>query len=297
MRLSYLLVVMLVLLLQWPTSASSQSLRPMRETSRSDAAVRVEPPSVTVQRELAYGTHTRQRFDVYLPASARNAPVILFVHGGGWAFGDKGGRGVIENKAAYWLAKGYVVVSTNYRLRPEAAPLEQARDVAFALARVQKLAPQWQADPSRVVLMGHSSGAHLVALVGASSVLWRQAGARPPVGVVSLDTAALDVPQAMAKPALPGLYARAFGDGEADWVAASPYHQLTADGVPMLAVCSSRRREVCAQGQAFQRKAATMGVRVEVLPQDLSHRQVNQELGLPSAYTDAVDRFIDALVK
>lgn len=295
MRLAYLLVVMLVLL-QWPAGVYSQSLRTMQEVRLSDAAVPVRRPNVTAQREFAYGTHPRQRFDVYLPASARNAPVILFVHGGGWAFGDKSSRGVIENKAAYWLAKGYVVVSTNYRMRPGTAPLEQARDVARALALVQKLAPQWQADLARVVLMGHSAGAHLAALVGASDALWRQAGARPPVGVVSLDTAALVVPQAMAKPPLPGLYARAFGDDRADWVAASPYHQLTADGVSMLAVCSSRRRQVCAQGQAFQHKAATVGVRVEVLPQDLSHRQVNQELGLPSAYTDVVDRFIDALV-
>lgn len=56
---------------------------------------------------------------------------------------------------------GYALVSTNYRLSPAAHPLEQADDVARALALVQQQAPQWGADPRRLVLMGHSAGAHL----------------------------------------------------------------------------------------------------------------------------------------
>jgi acetyl esterase/lipase len=255
----------------------------------------VVPAGTRILHDVGYGDDPRQAFDVYLPAVTENAPVILFVHGGGWANGNKDNPGIVENKAAYWLPKGYVLVSTNYRMRPDTAPLDQARDVARALAEVQKRAPQWNANPSQVTLMGHSAGAHLVVLVGASSKLWRAAGAQRPQGVVSLDSGALDVPQTMARPPLPGIYHRAFGDDQADWIAASPFHQLSADAVPMLIVCSSRRRDVCAQSEAFKRKASSLGVRVQVLPEDLSHAEINRDLGKASAYTGVVDVFLQSL--
>lgn len=282
--------------------ASAQGLRERLAARRAESVLPSKqapalPPGARALRDIAYGADPRQRFDVYLPAAPHNAPVILFVHGGGWANGNKDNPGILENKAAYWLPKGYVLVSTNYRMRPDTAPLDQARDVARALAEVQKRAPQWQADASRVVLMGHSAGAHLVLLVGASDTLWREAGARRPAGVVSLDSGATDVPRTMLRPPLPGIYNTAFGDDKADWIAASPFHQLTADALPMLIVCSSRRQDVCAQSESFQQKAASLRTRVEVLPQDLGHGQINHQLGLPSAYTDAVGRFIDSLVK
>lgn len=270
-----------------------ERLQQARDASRQPAA---SPPALPAGaralRDVAYGDDPRQRYDVYLPAQPQRAPVILFVHGGGWANGNKDNPGVVENKAAYWLPKGYVLVSINYRMRPDTAPIDQARDVARALADVQKRAPSWNADPANVMLMGHSAGAHLAALVGASSTLWRDAGAARPRGVVSLDSGALDVPQTMKKPPLPRIYDAAFGRNPADWIAASPYHQLTRDAVPMLFVCSSRRQDACPQGRAMAEKAKTLGVAMEVLPEDLSHGEVNHLLGAPSAYTTSVDAFV-----
>ena len=121
---------------------------------------------------------------------------------------------------------------------------------------------------------------------------WREAGAARPRGVVSLDSGALDVPLTMKKPPLPRIYDAAFGRNPADWIAASPYHQLTRDAVPMLFVCSSRRQDACPQGRAMAEKAKTLGVAMEVLPEDLSHGEVNHLLGAPSAYTEAVDTFV-----
>lgn len=161
-----------------------------------------------------------------------------------------------------------------------------------ALAAVQKRAPEWNGDASRVLLMGHSAGAHLIALVGASSTLWREAGATKPHGVVSLDSGALDVPLTMKQPPLRRVYETAFGSNPADWIAASPYHQLTRDAVPMLFICSSRRKDACPQGRAMAEKAKTLGVAMEVLPEDLSHGEVNRNLGLPSGYTNTVDAFV-----
>jgi hypothetical protein len=110
--------------------------------------------------------------------------------------------------------------------------------------------------------------------------------------VVSLDSGALDVPDLMQRPRIPPLYHRAFGEDRDGWHAASPHHRLTRDAVPMLLVCSSRRPDACPQGRAMQQKAAALGVKIQVLPQDLSHGQVNHQLGEPSAYTNAVAAFV-----
>ncbi|WP_368564720.1 alpha/beta hydrolase [Pseudoxanthomonas sp. UTMC 1351] len=293
LRAAQLLCVLLIVPPPLAAQTFRERLEQARDASRQPAAhVPTLPAGARALRDIAYGDDPRQRFDVYLQAQPHEAPILLFVHGGGWANGNKDNPGIVENKAAYWLPKGYILVSTNYRMLPDTMPLEQARDVARALAAVQKRAAQWGGDASRVLLMGHSAGAHLAALVGASASLWREAGAMKPRGVVSLDSGALDVPDMMQRPRIPRLYHRAFGSDTSDWVAASPHHQLTRDAVPMLLVCSTRRPDACPQGRTMAEKARSLGVAMDVLPEDLSHTQLNRELGLPSAYTDAVDAFV-----
>lgn len=255
------------------------------------------PAGTRVQRDIAYGSDPKQRYDAYLPAQLNaDAPIVFMVHGGGWRRGDKAMANVVDNKAAYWLGKGYVFVSVNNRLVPEADPLTQARDVAAALASVQQHARQWNADPARVVLMGHSAGAHLVALLGsAPDTLLRTAGARRPVGVVSLDSGALDVPALMTQPRLPQLYRDAFGADPAYWRATSPQQQLDRNALPMLLVCSSTRNfptSPCAEARKFDQRARELGVPMQVLPEALQHGQINGDLGLPSAYTTAVADWI-----
>ena len=277
---------------------AQQRLKQLLEQRREAGPVDPLPAGTRVERDIAYGTDPRQRYDVYLPVNAKpGAPILLMVHGGGWRIGDKDSRGVTGNTAAHWLAKGFVFVSTNNRLLPDADPVQQAGDVAAAVASVQKRAPQWRADPARMVLMGHSAGAHLVALLGASPSMLRQAGALQPLGVVALDSAAMDVPQMMEKPLLPDVYAAAFGSDPKFQRAASPFHQLTRQALPMLLVCSSRRPDSCPQGRALAQKASSHGVPMQVLPQNLSHGEINDQLGLPSAYTRAVSAWIDRLLE
>jgi len=252
------------------------------------------PPGVTVVRDVAYGADPRQRFDVYIPRGARNAPVVLMVHGGAWRIGDKRSRGVVGNKVERWARAGMVVISVNYRMLPATAPLEQARDVARALAAAQERLGEWGGDPASVVLMGHSAGAHLVALLNANPALATSLGARPWLGTVILDSAALDVEQTMTLPHLP-LYTKAFGDDRAYWREVSPQHQLSAGAKPMLLVCSSLRRDSCPAATRFAAKAATMKVRAEVLPMPKSHAAIDAELGAPGEYTDAVEAFLRTL--
>ncbi|KRG45960.1 esterase [Stenotrophomonas panacihumi] len=254
------------------------------------------PPGSRVEKALRYGPDAAQLLDVYIPANARQAPILFLVHGGGWRRGGRDNPGLAQPKAAHWLPKGYLVVSVDYRLLPEADPLRQAEDVAHALAWVQQHAAQWGGDPRRVVMMGHSAGAHLVALLGSDVGRLAAVGATRPLGVVALDSAAMDVPLIMQAPRHFGLYDDAFGTDPDYWRRASPCHHLARDSLPMLAVCSSRRADSCLQARAFSRRAGELGVPVEVLPEDLSHMQINRELGEASAYTASVDRYIDGLL-
>lgn len=249
------------------------------------------PAPMRVLRDLPYGPHARQRMDVYLPPHPQGAPVVFMVHGGAWKTGDKAMARVVQHKVERWVPQGVVFVSVNYRLLPEAGPLVQVEDVARALAEAQRLAPGWGADPQRFVAMGHSAGAHLVALLAAQPALMQQQGARPVRATVALDSAALDVPAVMQQRHL-RLYDAAFGADPAQWALASPVQQLRQATAPVLAVCSSRRRIACGQAQRFAAQGRSLGMRVEVLPQDLSHRETNEHLGLSGPYTESVEAFL-----
>jgi acetyl esterase/lipase len=216
------------------------------------------------------------------------------VHGGAWAFGSKDYKGVVESKVAHWLPRGYLFVSVDYRMLPDQDVSGQADDVARALAFVQAHAREWGGNPSRVTLMGHSAGAHLVALLSADPARAQAFGARRWTATVALDSAALDVTSIMQRPHL-RLYDRAS--------APTP----RCGGGCRRCTRSSRKR--CRCWRCARRSVATtparrraptprrrgaLGVDGEVLPQDLDHGGINKELGAEENYTAAVDRFLAA---
>jgi len=248
-----------------------------------------------VERDIAYGPDAAQRFDVYLPQRpVTSAPVLFMVHGGAWLIGDKAAAAVVANKAAHWLPAGVIFVSVNYRLAPKADPLGQADDVAKALAAAQAKAPSWGADPARFVLMGHSAGAHLVALLAADPAIAARQGARPWLGTVVLDSAALDLVRIMEGRHL-RFYDRVFKSDPAYWRQASPLERLARAPGPMLVVCSSRRSQSCTHAREFVAKATALGGRATVLSEALHHSEINQTLGEPGAYTEAVDSFLRSI--
>jgi acetyl esterase/lipase len=263
----------------------------------SEARSATLPVGVRILRDLPYGSHPLQRMDVYLPQQATaeaKAPVILMVHGGGWRRGDKDATAVITHKVEHWVPQGYVVVSINYRLLPEHGPLQQVQDLADALINAQSQAARWGGNADRFILMGHSAGAHLVALLSASPEFALMQGAKPWLGAVLLDSAALDVEAIMQGRHL-RLYDAAFGNSPGYWRAASPAHALANSGPAMLAVCSTRRSDSCTQADHFAALAAGRQRQVSVLRQNASHREINQLLGQPGPYTAAVDHFIATL--
>ncbi|WP_436643827.1 alpha/beta hydrolase [Microbaculum sp. FT89] len=249
--------------------------------------------------DVAYGDSVWQTMDIYLPpkpagSGAAGPPVILMVHGGAWVAGDKRTESVVANKAAHWLDRGYVFISANTRLVPEADPIEQAGDVARALAAAQSMADVWGGRPDRFVLMGHSSGGHLVSLLAADPALAAAQGAGPWLGTISLDAGAYDVVEIMGR-GHADVFDVAFGADPTFWTAASPIHRITAQPAPMLLVCSSLGGRSCGQAAAFAAAVEKYGGSADVLPVKRRHMAIDNDLGLPGAYTDGVDGFLNAL--
>jgi acetyl esterase/lipase len=258
----------------------------------------VTPTGVQRIADVPYGPDARQRMDVYLPPNARNAPVLVMVHGGAWMFGNKAAASVVDMKIEHWVRdQGFILVSVGYRFVPQVDVMQQAQDVARAVATAQASAPSWGGDAGRFVLMGHSAGAHLVALISASPDIARQQGARPWLGTVALDSAALDTAALMRRRHMP-FYDRVFGNDPAYWRTVSPTDTLAPGTPPMLLVCSTQRRDgSCTQANQFATRVTAIGGRAEVVPEDLTHAQIDAELGLPGAYTASVDAFIRSLRK
>jgi len=260
------------------------------------------PEGVQRLADVPYGPDPLQRMDVYLPppparpdARGERSPVIFLVHGGGWRTGDKAAHRVVQAKVARWVPRGFVLVSVNYRLLPATGVALQAHDVAAALAAVQQKAAQWGAGGSKTILMGHSAGAHLVSLLNAQPALAQRHGAMPWLGAVSLDSAVLDLPALMKAPHA-ALYDEAFGTDPAQWAALSPYDQWAPGAAPFQFVCSTRRPDrPCQQARRMADHVQAAGGRAEVLPQALSHADINGTLGQDSGYTRAVEAFMASL--
>jgi len=250
------------------------------------------PDGVKFIQNIAYGHHTRHKMDVYLPKNSKNAPVIFMVHGGAWFMGDKAGHGVVENKVKHWVSKGFILISVNYRLLPEAGPLKQVKDVAKALAFAQKKVARWGGNSSKFILMGHSAGAHLVSVLATSPQLIRQKGAKPWLGTISIDTAVYDVSKVMENQHVGRFYKKAFGQNQTYWKKISPYDRLKQAGQPFLAICSTRRRDSCLQATHFVKKAHSYAMSATVLPINLAHIAANTELGKQNKYTTTVDNFL-----
>lgn len=134
-----------------------------------------------------------------------------------------------------------------------------------------------------------------MALLNAHAPQAQREGAVPWLGAVALDSAVMNVPAAM-RARHPRLYDDAFGSDPAHWAALSPFHQWTVGAPPLQMVCSTQRADQpCAQAKAMARHVRSQGGRAEVLPQALSHGEINARLGLDSDYTRAVETFMGSL--
>lgn len=264
-------------------------------------ASRNNPGPTPDLRDVSYGSEKLEKLDVFFSGKKSDtpAPIIMMVHGGGWCVGDKGGASMTEHKVARWVPKGFLFISINYPMVNDGSnALAQANFVAKAVAFVQANAQKWGGDPARIILMGHSAGAHLVSLVNADKTIRQTNAVRPLLGTISLDAGALDVVKQMPNvyPFLKTRYQEAFGNTEAEWIIASPYHKLDASAGPWLGVCSTTRKDdPCGQANAYAEKSRGLGIKASVLPENKNHGAINEELGLPGRYTVDVEMFMASL--
>ena len=123
----------------------------------------VDQGDLSVRRDIAYGAHPRQAMDVWRPAAgAPHLPVVVFFYGGSWQTGSRTDYPFV---AADLARRGHVVVVPDYRLHPEASFPAFLEDAAAAVAAARRRAAEWGGDPRRMVLMGHSAGAHIAAML------------------------------------------------------------------------------------------------------------------------------------
>src|SRR5262249_30650059 len=104
----------------------------------------------------------RQMLDVYAPPDAKGLPVVVWIHGGGWKRGDKA---EVHNKPKAFTEKGFALVSISYRFVPTVTVKEIAQDVAKAIRWTHDHAKDFGGDGDKLIVMGHSAGAQLAALV------------------------------------------------------------------------------------------------------------------------------------
>src|SRR5215470_16338668 len=97
------------------------------------------------------GGHERQVLDIYSPPNAKNLPVVFWIHGGGWQTGDKSD---VQIKPQVFMDKGFVFVSTNYRLWPKVDMGTIVKDVAKSMRWVHDHIADYGGDPKRILVGG-----------------------------------------------------------------------------------------------------------------------------------------------
>ena len=126
------------------------------------------PRSMQLIKNVPYGPAPRHRLDVWRTSTTpSDAPVVYYLHGGSWTFGDKReqGRPMLHE----FVERGWVAVVINYRLAPRDPWPAQIEDATRALGWIKKNIGSFGGDPNRVVIAGGSAGGHLCALVALSA--------------------------------------------------------------------------------------------------------------------------------
>jgi acetyl esterase/lipase len=277
-----------------------QRLRERAEKYQVESYARSREPGVQI---LAYGTDPFQTLGLWVSKGTKNAPLVLYVHGGGW---KRGSKDTAMGKALpyHLVEQGYAFASINYRLVPAATVEQQAADVAQALAYLLAHASTLGIDRNRVVITGHSAGAHLVALVGTDERYLRGAGLSfaDVDGVMPNDGAAYDVPKQMAQSGrfMMDTYKQAFGTDPARQKALSPTLQADAPNAPRFLLLHVQREDGVAQANALAAVLRKGGTAVEVgsFPGDglKGHAEINRKLGEPLyPATVTMDRWLKAV--
>lgn len=289
-----------LLLLTGCQSMSADGLA-VTTTTAATAPTGARPVDADLPETVAIGGG--QMADIYDPAgrksglmalianrsNAPKAPVVVYVHGGGWI---KGERTKVYNLPAWAKARGYMLVSIDYRPVPRTNVDGQVADVARAIKWVRANIAKHGGDPNRIVIMGHSAGSHLVSMIGVKKL----GGSLR--GVVANDVQAYDLEAyyAMRNNSMARVYRKTFGTSRANWKKWSPITYVPrGSGYPPFLILHSgsdgERRKALANQFADALRAR--GTSVTVFDGGrYTHGSIARNIGRKDAVTTAVDAFL-----
>lgn len=268
---------------------------PTRSPGTGDLVMPQEPPH-TAHLDLRYDEiegvdPILLSLDLYVPeGEAKNLPVMIMIHGGGWRRGDKANPSIVGAKMHHFVAAGYIYASINYRL----SPLEEgagglkhpihAHDCARAIAWIHDHVSDYGGDPDQLHLMGHSAGGHLAALMATNGRFLKEAGKELSIVKtnVLLDPAAIDIPGYLDSVDGGGktrLYANAFGTDRENQLDASPQQHIMPDqGIPPTLLFYQNGR---VQGPVFTDALTEAGSPSKAVDTvTLDHGQINSHIGM-----------------
>ena len=250
---------------------------------------------INVKRDIPYAERAdaRQKVDVYSPEGAKNLPVVFWIHGGGWQTGD---RTNVQVKPQAFVDKGFVFVSTGYRLLPDVDMITIFRDVARSVRWVHDHIAEHGGDPKRILVMGHSAGAQLAALISIDDRYLKAEGLSLDIikGCVPVDGDTYDVPAiietAETRLRVHGLpmprwgHRLKFGNDPAlhrDYSAVT--HVAKGKGIPpFLILHVADHPDVSAQAQRLEAVLKHAGIPTKRFPaRETDHDKLNNNLGLP----------------
>jgi arylformamidase len=262
------------------------------------------------KRDIPYGDQERQVLDIYAAKDAKNLPVVFWIHGGGWHMGDKS---MVADKPKLFLKRGFVFVSTNYRLLPKVEIQVLFRDIAKSIGWVHKNIAEHGGDPNRIFVMGHSAGAQLAALICTDDRYLKDEGVPFSAlkGCVPVDGDSYDVPaivetdetrrRAHGEKAMTFGWREKFGSiSEKLKEYSAVTHVAKGKGIPPFLLLfvtdhpytSSQARRLAAVLESAEVPVSLFGAR------DTNHVKLNEDLGVPGDNaTKVLVDFVSGLLK
>jgi len=248
-----------------------------------------------VHLDVQYGENSleRQVLDIYAPSDARSLPVVFWIHGGGWQTGDKAS---VQSKPQALGEKRFVFVSTNYRLLPSVEMGTIIRDVAKSIHWVHDHIEEYGGDPKRILVMGHSAGAQLAALICTDDRYLKAEGLSFEIikGCVPVDGDTYDVPAIITtaetrrrvhhQPQATFGHREKFGNDPNLHIDFSAVTHVARDkGIPpFLILYVNDHPDNSAQAQRFGTVLKEAGVNTTLHgAKNTDHSKLNDDLGLP----------------
>jgi acetyl esterase/lipase len=271
-------------------------------------------PAQEIARDLPYveNGHERHVLDIYTPEAETEGalPVIVWIHGGGWQAGDKSD---VALKPKVLTERGFVFVSTNYRLLPDVDMETLMGDVARAIGWVHRNIAEYGGDPDRIVIGGHSAGAQVAALLCADERYLEAEGVPFDVleGCIPVDGDTYDIPKIIMTAELrQALYGgemftfghrQKFGNDPKKHIDFSTVTHVARDkGIPpFLILYFPGNPETRAQAQCLETALKEADIPVRSLGKsDSNHSRLNDDLGTPDdPATQALYEFLNTHVK